>query len=145
MNKLEEWHDSRNVSQIGLHLIWCTKFRHPVLENGVDEVVKQTIGQTCADNEWAVRSIEIMPDHVHLFIQIRATNTPCDVVRILKSTSAIAVFYAFPKLKGNKFWGTGLWSRGTYYASVGLISQETIIRYIENQMKGHDSSHRMNP
>lgn len=74
-----------------------------------------------------------MPDHVHLFLQIHPTERLTDVVRTLKSISAVAIFYKFPNLKTNKFWGSGLWSKGTYYGSVGQVSQNTIVKYIENQ------------
>ncbi|MFW0860229.1 MAG: transposase [Dehalococcoidia bacterium] len=43
------------------------------------------------------------------------------------------MFNKFPKLKGRRFWGSGLLSRGTYYASVGHISEESIRKYIESQ------------
>ena len=126
MTKLELWSESHNVSTIGLHIVWCTKFRHDVLKDGVDVFVKRTIAQTCGINGWQVRSMEVMPDHIHLFLQIHPTDCPVDVVRVLTSTSAIAVFTRFPALKGSKFWGSGLWSRGSYYGSVGQIFQETI-------------------
>jgi putative transposase len=74
-----------------------------------------------------------MPDHVHLFAQINPTDTPTDVVKILKALTAVSVFDLYPTLKGNKFWGSGLWSRGTYYGTTGNVSQETIVKYIENQ------------
>jgi len=45
----------------------------------------------------------------------------------------VHIFNKFPKLKGRKFWGSGLWSRGTYYASVGHISEESVRKYIESQ------------
>lgn len=135
MTKLEIWSDAHNINSIGLHIVWCTKFRHSVLKDGVDVFVKNIIAQTCGDNDWAVRSMEVMPDHIHLFVQIHPTDCPVDVVRILKSVSAVAVFTKFPKLKGEKFWGSGLWSKGAYYGSVGQVSQETVERYIEEQKK----------
>lgn len=133
MNRLELWSDAHSTNMIGIHIVWCTKFRRPVMKEGVDVIVKQSIAQTCADNDWKMIDMEVMPDHIHIFIQIRPSDTPSNVVKILKSTSAIAVFYSFPKLKGQKFWGSGLWSRGTYYGSVGQISQDTIIKYIDGQ------------
>lgn len=133
MNRLEEICDDHSIHKLGYHLVWCTKYRHPILVNGVDDTVKRVIAQTCGLNNWICKEIEVMPDHVHLFIQAPHTVAPADIVHTLKSTSAIAVFYAHPKLKGQKFWGTGLWSRGTYYGSVGCISQESIIKYIQNQ------------
>jgi len=47
--------------------------------------------------------------------------------------AAVAVFTTHPKLKGQKFWGSGLWSRGTYYGSVGNVSAETVEKYISEQ------------
>jgi len=79
--------------------------------------------------------IEVMPDHVHVFLQINHIDSPCDVAKTLKSLTAITVFTRNPQLKGNKFLGTGLWSDGTYYGSVGNVSQETIRAYIDGQKK----------
>lgn len=45
----------------------------------------------------------------------------------------IHIFTAFPKLKERKFWGSGLWSRGCYYGSVGAVTEENVKMYIENQ------------
>lgn len=125
--------DKHCVSMLGLHLVWCTKYRKPVLIGSVEVVVRQTIAQACVHNKWDCLSIEIMPDYVHLFVQINYTDTPSTVVKTLKSVSAVAAFYSHPSLKQQKFWGTGLWSRGSYYGSVGQVSQETILKYIEEQ------------
>lgn len=132
--------NDHSVHQIGLHLVWCTKYRHPVLVNGVDVVVKRVIGEACGQYNWTCHSVEVMPDHVHLFIQVSPTDTPTEVVKIIKALTAIAVFDLFPKLKGNKFWGSRLWSRGTYYGTTGNVSQEIIVKYIENQKRTLTSS-----
>ena len=124
---------SHAVHQIGIHFVWCTKYRHEVLVNGVDVIVKKTIGEACINYNWKCHAIEVMPDHVHVFLQIHHTDMPCNVAKTLKSLTAIAAFYAHPKLKGNKFWGSGLWSSGTYYGSVGNVSQETVQKYIAAQ------------
>ena len=74
-----------------------------------------------------------MADHVHLFISAPPTVAPVDIVRKLKSVSAIEIFKGFPKLKQSKFWGSGLWSRRYYIGTAGTVSSETIQRYIQNQ------------
>jgi putative transposase len=89
--------------------------------------------KSCRQYDWKIRAIEVMPDHVHLFLQIHHTDRVVDVVQTLKSITAVYVFQTYPKLKGQKFWGSGLWSRGTYYGTVGQVSQATIQKYIENQ------------
>jgi putative transposase len=84
---------------------------------------------------WELQEIEVMPDHVHIFVQADHMTAPVEIAKILKSISAVHIFHTFPKLKGRKFWGSGLWSRGTYYATVGHISEDAIRRYIESQKK----------
>ena len=45
----------------------------------------------------------------------------------------VHIFTVFPKLKERKFWGSGLWSRGCCYGSVGAVTEESVKKYIENQ------------
>jgi putative transposase len=70
-----------------------------------------------------------MNDHCHIFVQADHTTAPVEIAKTLKSISAVHLFNNFPKLKQRKFWGSGLWSKGTYSASVGHISEEAVKRY----------------
>lgn len=130
---LKEIHADHAVHILGYHLVWTTKFRHPILKDAVEVETKKIIGETCGVYDWILHEIEVMPDHVHLFLQINHTDCICDVVKTLKSISAVKIFTAFKNLKKNWFWGSGLWSSGTYYSTVGNVSQETIKRYINEQ------------
>jgi len=81
------------------HLIWTPKFRFNVLKHRVDEELKK-IFQEIADNyEFEIIAMEIMPDHVHLFVGAKPDISPSDIVRTFKSISAIEVFKRFPKLR----------------------------------------------
>jgi putative transposase len=75
----------------------------------------------------------LMPDHVHIFVQANHLTAPVEIAKTLKSISAVYIFTKFPALKGRKFWGSGLWSRGTYYGSVGDTNEEVVKNYIETQ------------
>ena len=97
-------------------------------------LVKQKI---CDDYGYSIKALEVMPDHIHIFVDVRQTVAPCDVVRTLKSISAIELFKVFPQLKQFYAKCGVLWSRGYFVSTVGQISQETVIRYIEEQ-KHHD-------
>ncbi|MDO9508043.1 MAG: IS200/IS605 family transposase, partial [Thermovirgaceae bacterium] len=83
--------------------------------------------------DWNLESLEIMPDHVHIFVQADHLTAPIQISRTLKSISAVRLFDNFPALKRRMFWGSGLWSRGCYYATVGHISEEAVKKYIETQ------------
>ena len=67
-----------------------------------------------------------MPNHIHLFISAPPTIAPTELVKILKSVSTNEMFKAFPSLKKNKFWGSGLWSKGYYIGTAGAVSSEII-------------------
>lgn len=130
---MEEKHESHSVSKLGYHLIWCPKFRHPVLVEAVEVELRHILHQTCITYGWSLHELEIMPDHVHLFVQTSPSDAPSDVAKTLKSISAVHLFNKFPKLRGQKFWGTGLWSPSTYYGSVGHISEDVVRKYIQEQ------------
>lgn len=130
-----EKHSSHAVSKIGYHIIWVTKFRHPILTDTVDIELKHILGETCLAYGWVLHELEIMPDHVHCFIQTDHLTSPSEVAKTLKSISAVKLFTLFPRLKKQKFWGSGLWSDSTYYGSVGEISEETVRKYIQEQKR----------
>jgi putative transposase len=130
MHKISE---NNSIHEIGLHLVFCTKYRKQIFSGIIEIELKHILSQTCAEYGWSLEILEIMPDHVHIFIQVGPEDRPTDIVRTLKSISAACLFTKFPELKGRKFWGSGLWSRGTYYGSVGNVNEETIRKYIENQ------------
>ena len=116
---------------IQYHIIWCPKFRFSVLKGNVEDTLKQTLQKICNDYNYHIKALEVMPDHIHIFIDVPQTVAPCDAARTLKSISAIELFKAYPQLK--KFYarcGT-LWSGGYFVSTVERISEATVIKYIE--------------
>ena len=130
MRKISE---NNCIHELGLHLVFCTKYRKQIFTGIVEVELKHILSQTCAEYEWSLEALEIMPDHVHIFIQCGPEDRPNEIAKTLKSISAVCLFTRFPELKGRKFWGSGLWSIGSYYGSVGNVNEETIREYIENQ------------
>jgi len=132
MHKMSSAHA---VFSLGYHIIWCPKYRHQVLTGSVKIELKRILAEACATYGWEIGALEVMPDHVHIFVQADHETAPGTIAKTLKSISAIHLFHKFPDLKGRKFWGSGLWSRGTYYSTVGHISEEVVKKYIEEQAK----------
>lgn len=115
------------------HLIWCPKFRFSVLKDGIEDTLKEILLEIANTYQYEIKVIEIMPDHIHLLVSTAPTVAPTDVVRTLKSLSAIELFKHYPSLKG--FYGRcgSLWSKGYFVSTVGSVSEETVRDYILNQ------------
>ena len=121
---------SSAVYSIHYHIVWCPKYRHPVLLAKVKERVEQLIRDTAHHKNWWVEELEIMPDHIHLFISAPPTVSPTAIVRILKGKTAYHLFREFPYLARQYFWGGHLWAPGYYVGTAGYVSTETVKRYI---------------
>lgn len=130
---MEIVHSKHAAYEIGYHIIWCTKFRKKVIDQQVEVELSKCLHETCRAYGWTLSSFESMPDHVHLFVESTPEFSPREIAQTLKSISALTLFRTFPTLKKNNFWGSGMWSRSTYYGSVGHVSESTVRKYIETQ------------
>ncbi len=118
---------------LGYHIIWTPKYRNQVLEGAVEVELKRILGEVCKTYDWILHAIEVMPDHVHVFVQADHTTAPVEIAKTMKSISALHIFSTFKDLKKRRFWGSGMWSNESWYASVGHISEDAVKRYIETQ------------
>lgn len=122
-----------SVYNLNYHIVLVTKYRNRVLTGEIEQFVKEQVPIICARYEWDTLALEVMPEHVHLFVSAPPIIAPNTIAKTLKSILAVAVFREFPTLKKRRFWGSGLWSDGCYYGSAGAVSAEIIKRYIDNQ------------
>lgn len=118
------------VYQTAYHVVWCPKYRKPVLTGKVAEETGATLEAVCRDRGWRIIAKEIQPDHLHLFVSISPATAVADAIKILKGVTARRLFQQFPALR-NQLWGGHLWSPSYYIGTAGEVSAETIRRYIE--------------
>ena len=62
------------VFSLKYHLVWCPKYRRQVLVAPIDGRLKEPIAEVAVENEVTVHSLEVMPDHVHLFVEADPTS-----------------------------------------------------------------------
>ena len=70
---------SHQVYELGYHIIFCTKYRHAVLDGAVGVTCKNVIAETCVAYGWGLGEIEVMPDHVHLFVSAPPQVSPAEI------------------------------------------------------------------
>lgn len=112
------------------HVIFCPKYRRPVLVDGVDVRLKEILLEKAAELDVKILSIEIMPDHVHLFINFDPRLMLHKIIKILKGSSARILREEFPSLKSRL---PSMWTRSYFSCSVGHIGEAAVRRYIEEQ------------
>lgn len=101
-------------------------------ENVQDEL-KGILMNIAHKYDYNIKEMEIMPNHIYIFLSVKPTVVPTDVVRTLKSILAIILFKQNPKIKS--FYGRcgSLWSKGYFVSTIGNINEETVRKYIQEQ------------
>lgn len=112
------------------HVVFCPKYRRPVLVDGVDVRLKEILLEKAAELDVKILSMEIMPDHVHLFISFDPRLMLHKIIKILKGSSSRILREEFPSLKSRL---PSLWTRSYFSCSVGHIGEAAVRRYIEEQ------------
>ncbi len=83
--------------------------------------------------------MEVLEEHVHIFVEALPRYSPPEVVQVMKSVSAREVFRKFPKLR-KQLWAGAFWSDGYFVRSVGdKITADIIRKYIEYQTHEENS------
>ena len=119
-----------SVYNVAYHIIWCPKYRRKVLVNGIDVRLKEILTNKAKELKMNIEKIEIMPDHVHLFIKAYPRISIHSIVSKLKGYSSFMLRKEFPELKSKL---PCMWTRSFYVETIGHISEEAIKKYIDEQ------------
>lgn len=118
------------VFSLKYHLVWCPKYRRPVLVKPVDSRLKALLKQKAEEMELTLHLLEVMPDHVHAFVEGPPTLCVAEVVNGLKGFTSRVLREEYPSLRSRL---PTLWSRSYYAGSVGSVSESVVRKYIEGQ------------
>ena len=122
-------HDEHRVHLVMYHLIFCPKRRKKVLVGDIGRDLDTLIREKCAEQKWIVHELAIMPDHVHLFVQVNPDDSASETTRQIKGYTSHTLRRRYPELLKLP----SLWTRSFFAASAGSVSKETIQRYIAAQ------------
>src|SRR5882672_7121044 len=114
------------VFSLKYHLVFCPKYRKKVLSGPVETRLKEL--------SLTLHTMEIMPDHVHLFVESDPGMAPAKIAAQLKGYTSRILRQEFRHLRSQL---PSLWSRSYYIGSVGHVSKATVRRYIEHQQERH--------
>ncbi|MGL5874933.1 MAG: IS200/IS605 family transposase [Xenococcaceae cyanobacterium] len=129
-NNHEEYRvNPHSVTLINYHFVFCPKRRKPVLVGDVAHRLQAIIFELCTEHNWRLIALEIMPDHVHLFLNCDPVDAPSVIMKRIKGRASHHLRKEFPHLLKIPT----LWTPSYFCSTTGNASTETVRQYIENQ------------
>jgi len=101
-----------------------------VLEEGVDDRLKEIIYLTAGEHNADVIELEVMPDHVHLLIEVDPQYGIHKLIKQFKGRSSRILREEFPHLRSRI---PTLWTNSYFVSTVGGAPLEIVKQYIEQQ------------
>ncbi len=112
------------------HVVWCPKYRRKVLINGVDTRMKEILQEVCQELCVEIIEIEIMPDHVHLLLEVDPQFGIHRAVKAIKGRTSRVLRQEYPWLRSRL---PTLWTNSYFCSTVGGAPLSIVKQYIENQ------------
>lgn len=112
------------------HVVFCPKYRKPVLVQPIDIRLKDLVRQVCKETKSELIEMEIMPDHVHLLVECDPQFGIHRLVKGIKGRSSRILRQEFRMLRTRI---PTLWTNSYFVSSVGGVPLAAIKRYIERQ------------
>jgi putative transposase len=122
-------HTPHSVQLVNYHIVFTPRYRRQLLLGGRKRRLIEVLRAVAKENGWAILALEVMPDHVHLFVSADTKTRPEIVVKRFKGRSSHALRAEFPELLKMPT----LWTRSYFLSTAGNVSSETIREYVESQ------------
>jgi putative transposase len=112
------------------HIIFCPKYRRSVLSQPVAERFASIAQFEASGLGCEILEMEVMPDHVHILVEIPPPVGIHKFVKQVKGVSAGILRSEFPELKKRL---PCLWTNSYFCSTIGGAPLEIVKQYIENQ------------
>lgn len=122
--------DSNLVYSCQYHVIFCPKYRRKLLKNGLDLRLRVLVKEKETEYGYKIIEMEIMPDHVHLLMDVNPKLGIFPIIGRIKGYSSRVLRLENPSLDKRM---PCIWTRSSFISTVGSVSLEVVKKYIENQ------------
>lgn len=112
-----------------------------MLEGKIAVRLQHLLYEAAKVNRWWIEELKILPDHVHLMIQLPATIQFAKVVQLLKGGTSRILRKELPEIE-EFLWGDSFWADGYFAETVGVRDYTAVKQYIQENtgsMPPHES------
>ena len=132
------WYWYHNVSECYYHVQLTVKYRKALLDNRAESIIIETLQGIKERYAIEISHLGFDQDHIHLLLRFLPTYSAGQVIKVVKSLTAKAIFAQLPEIK-KELWGGEFWTDGYYVATIsGRGSKKVIENYIKNQGREQD-------
>lgn len=112
------------------HVVWCPKYRRPVLREEISDRFKTIAAEVCAEHKATIVEVETMPDHVHLLVEVDPQYGIHRLVKAIKGRTSRLLRQEYPDLRTRL---PTLWTNSYFVATAGGAPLEVVKRYVADQ------------
>lgn len=112
------------------HIVWSPKYRRKVLVGEVETRLMELIEETCLELNVDIIRVEILPDQVHLLIDVDPQFGVHKVIKRIKGKSSKVLREEFKHLTTKL---PTLWTNSYFAATVGGAPLSAINEYMDSQ------------
>jgi REP-associated tyrosine transposase len=124
---------SHSIGQNIYHLEWCPKYRYNMFrDKGNKKLCEDILHEVAERHNIEIAELSVMPDHVHIVVQLPPTMSVSEVLHLLKGASSYELFRRQPLFR-YRYSHSSFWSPGKFYRSVGDTDAATVLDYVRNQ------------
>jgi len=126
------WKSAHTLNRLCYHVVFVPKYRRQVLQKDVVGRLEYLFIECAKINQWFIHELEILPDHIHMMIQLPTHTSIAKAVQYLKGGTSRVIRKEYPKLK-EWLWGDSLWQDGYFAETIGRIDEKAMREYIQAQ------------
>ena len=115
------------------HYIFRTKWSKDSLSPEMADAFIDTLLEVCEERGYVLFGVAMMPDHVHLILSLKPTDSPYEPMQYIKGRISRELRMQFTELEGDSLWGDGY-----YVEAVGKKNIWQVLHYVSRQDEHHN-------
>jgi len=132
---VELTYNKHSVGQSAYHFVWKPKYNRSIFRDAYSKkVCEDALKFVAKKYNFKIYEMQVMPDHIHLFVEIPNSISISKAFQLFKGISARIFFQKCTKWKAQLSYDGRkkpcLWSPGKFYRSVGNVRADVIQNYI---------------
>lgn len=130
---LRQWRSQSHVRwYCRYHVVIVPKYRRKSMFGATRKIIGNLIKEVCQRYGVTVVEGHVMPDHVHMCLELPPKYSVSEFIGKLKGKTTILLHQRYGRKKNFK--GLNFWSRGYCVSTVGL-KEAQVLEYIRDQEK----------